>query len=470
MASDLLKGDYAIPGSFKAYTKDNMLIYGSAMKDKIKINGKSGDTVYAGAGDDIITLSSGSNENVVYGEKGNDFIGVTSSNRMPSGKLSLYGGDGNDTIRVDKGNRIFMDGGAGNDLFIPLGDTSPCTIVGGAGNDTIRFIESSTVTASGGAGNNVYYFDPYGSNLRKYSHVYHNSVLITDISGNDVIRFSHFSSDGSELSIREENGNIILNDDDYGVFTITLKGGSGKKSEIGKIVYETAKDETTLAELFPSIFSGGGNAVSVNAAGTAVEIFEGYDAEEFDVGDYGSKIKTIKASATSDGLSIIGNNLANRIIGGDGDDTLFGGKGTDTLTGGNGADVFVYENGNGNKVITDYDEEDRIEIRKGSLKSASVKGSNVILTIGSGKITVKGGKNKDITVIDSHGEETVYYNGMASSADLFEDDNFLTADSRIADVSEVAAANYPATNIRQQNFSSCFEQNGKTFVAFNTDE
>ena len=66
----------------------------------------------------------------------------------------------------------------------------------------------------------------------------------------------------------------------------------------------------------------------------------------------------------------------------------------------------------------------------GSIISSSLKGSDVVLKIGSGSITIKSGKNKSITVVDSKGKSTSKVYGTSSKNYVeklwFEtDDNFI---------------------------------------------
>ena len=144
----------------------------------------------------------------------------------------------------------------------------------------------------------------------------------------------------------------------------------------------------------------------------------------------GSTIKTINASTRTTAVKITGNSLANSIKGGSAADTLIGGKGNDTLTGGKGNDVFVYTNGDGNDVVTDYTaKQDKIKLNSGTISSSSIKGSDVVLKIGSGSITIKNGKNKSITVVDSKNKSTSKVYGTSSKNYIeklwFEtDDNF----------------------------------------------
>ena len=83
---------------------------------------------------------------------------------------------------------------------------------------------------------------------------------------------------------------------------------------------------------------------------------------------------------------------------------MSGGTGNDTLTGGKGNDIFVYTGGK--DTITDYDTGDKISLG-GAVSKATVKGSNVVFTIGKGSLTVKDGKEKTLNMIDTDGESYV---------------------------------------------------------------
>ena len=68
-------------------------------------------------------------------------------------------------------------------------------------------------------------------------------------------------------------------------------------------------------------------------------------------------------------------------------------------------------------MITDYTVgEDSIKISSGSITASSVKGSDVMLKVGTGYLTVKNGKGKKITVTDANGQTTSQvYDGTAST-------------------------------------------------------
>ena len=88
---------------------------------------------------------------------------------------------------------------------------------------------------------------------------------------------------------------------------------------------------------------------------------------------------------------------ADKLFGDAGNDTLNGGKGNDTLTGGAGADVFVYATGDGNDVITDYTTQDKLRIT-GSY-STLTSGNDVVVKVGSGRMTLKNAKGVKLNII-----------------------------------------------------------------------
>jgi hypothetical protein len=102
-------------------------------------------------------------------------------------------------------------------------------------------------------------------------------------------------------------------------------------------------------------------------AGTASRI--GQDVIDYRYGSpinnlwiaFGTSIENAQGGSGNDVL--VGNELANRLAGGDGDDQLSGGRGDDTLVGGAGADTFEFAQGDNNGVdsIEDFGSQDRIQ-------------------------------------------------------------------------------------------------------------
>ena len=115
------------------------------------------------------------------------------------------------------------------------------------------------------------------------------------------------------------------------------------------------------------------------------------------------KKATIAGSSKGDTITTNGSDLS--VSGGKGNDTLkiFGSK--TTVKGGDGADVFIFKSGN--NVISDYAAADKISVT-GTAK-VTTNGSNLVFTVGSGKLTVTGGKDKKVTYIDDGGENIYNY-------------------------------------------------------------
>ncbi|ESP94194.1 RTX toxin related Ca2+-binding protein, partial [Pseudoalteromonas luteoviolacea 2ta16] len=88
---------------------------------------------------------------------------------------------------------------------------------------------------------------------------------------------------------------------------------------------------------------------------------------------------------------------ADTIVGGEGDDILRGGSGSDVLKGGNGNDTYIYELGDGNTIIDNYDlsktSQDILKLGKGILASdirLSTHNRNLVITLNDGSaITLK---------------------------------------------------------------------------------
>ncbi len=77
--------------------------------------------------------------------------------------------------------------------------------------------------------------------------------------------------------------------------------------------------------------------------------------------------------------------------------TLVGGKGNDTVYTGDNSALYRYTSGDGNDIIFNWSANDTLQIT-GSTYTKKTSGNNVILTIGSGKITLKGAKGQTLNI------------------------------------------------------------------------
>ncbi len=242
---------------------------------------------------------------LIEGSAGNDTLGGGSSgdtvNGMggddwldgKSGNDTLRGNDGNDTLWGETGNDL-LEGGDGADLL--RGGAFQDILWGEAGNDEIHG-DAGFDVLRGGSGNDTLYGGFQHDTLWGGTE---NDRLYAD-GGNDVAY--------------GENGNDRL---EGGEGHDQLYGGAGNDTLIGG-----AQNDTLVG--------GAGDDVLRGAwQNDALYGREGDDA-------------------------LYGGSDADRLYGDEGNDTLWGETGNDTLEGGAGADVFVFTDGFGQDVITDFD-------------------------------------------------------------------------------------------------------------------
>ena len=279
-------------------------------------------------------------------------------------KITLIGGKGNDEITNTGKNVMFSyDAGDGNDTITGFNATSTLNIASGeyltqkSGSDIVVKVDKGAITLKGAA-----------------------SLKTVNIEGtpeaqavNTVITKNKDSFTGTEYD------DTVKVSGQY----VTINAGAGHDS-----VYSTGKDD--------SINVGGGDNI-VELAKTSAR-------------------QTVLSGAGND---TINNNSANNFIStGAGDDsivnkgsnaTINAGKGNDTIIGSSvagGKNIFVYADGDGNDVITNYAATDIISITSGTATPKNSGKSDVVFTVGTGTITIKDGKDKIITYIDKDGEKT----------------------------------------------------------------
>lgn len=259
-----------------------------------------------------------------------------------------------------------------------VGTKGADTIDGGSGNDTL----------TGGAGADVFLYESGEG----------NDVITDYTAGQDSI-----SIDGGAVSAATANGsNVVLT---IGRNSLTLKNAANKNITISDNQGE-----------FTTLVSGSSSSDTSSSGGSSSTVLTITNSTKSPVTMSSSYI-TANAKSRSTAVSITGNSKANSIVGGKGADTLNGGSGNDTLTGGNGKDVFVYASGGGKDVITDYTaNQDSIRVTSGSITNASLSGSDVVLKVGSGSITVKNGQGKSLTLVNSSGRSSTTVVGGSSSS------------------------------------------------------
>ena len=267
--------------------------------------------------------------------------------------MTINGGDGNDIIQTYWD--ALINGGKGNDLIISnrYGYCRDSTFVGGLGNDTLMLNEEEdlTILYAAGDGNDLIFNYGLGDTL----HVTSGTISDSLVSGDDV---TFYVGSGS-FTLKDIVGSVV-----------ELKIGNG---EVSTIKIDNSLHYVRLTNNDSSPYRVADNVGTVSGA------------EE--------RTKAIK---------IIGNKQ---------DNVLIGGTKADTLTGGAGADTFVYTKGYGNDVITDYSATDGDIIQLGkdtTVTGFSFNNNDLILSIGSSKLTIQGGASQSVTVVDENDGEAIY--------------------------------------------------------------
>ncbi|MBO4401828.1 MAG: calcium-binding protein [Selenomonadaceae bacterium] len=426
-----------------------------------------------GNGDNDTVFNSGDNV-LISGGEGDDSI----SNYYGE-NVTIDGGDGNDSIYNNLGYNVTIDSGAGDDSIYNKGDS--VTIDGSTGNDSIYNEYGESVIIDGGAGADI---------VSLYSARSTGNDTLSGGTGDDTIYLNSTTTIGNVYQYEAGDGNdLIYNATRYD--TISIGGGEYTTQTVDSdlILSVTGGGAMTLVgAASTSLKIVGNQPVDFSISGGVLSIGSTFDGDSVRASDY--DVTTVDATSLSRGLKIYGSTNADcisggsgndtvygsngadtifgnagndclnggngndilyggegadKLNGGNGNDTLYGGAGNDTLTGSNGADVFVYDSGN--DLITDYRAGyDKIRLASGTISRSSISGTNVVFTIGSGTLTVRGARGRNITVIDASGRETTqkYSNAVyGSSAMLFSDDNFIGGGTSL---DEITQKNYSVTN------------------------
>lgn len=300
------------------------LLLGSDGNDTLR--GLAGvDTLFGGAGQD--RLEGGLDSDLLDGGDGDDELFGGGS-----GEDTLRGGRGSDFLFGESGNDL-LEGGDGFDLL--NGGDGDDTLLGGNGNDRL-FGNLGFDSLDGGAGNDTLYGGP---------------------SGNDTLK----GGAGDDLIFGEAGADILLGDDGID----TLWGGTGNDLLIGGADDDRLDGGAGDDRLF------GGTGFDTMTGGQGSDLLFGEDGDDsldggdgFDLLNGGAGDDTLLGGNGDDRLE--GNLGADLLDSGPGDDALFGGNGTwsdtliggagnDRLTGEGGADLFVFADGFGQDVITDFD-------------------------------------------------------------------------------------------------------------------
>jgi trimeric autotransporter adhesin len=366
----------------------------------------------ATAGNDILIGTPGSD--MLFGEAGDD---------------ALYGG----------ANEDYLDGGTGNDL-----------LAGGDGNDYYFFpwVFGHDVVHDEGGFDEVYISADMGLYLSDihvgvsadgFSYILYfddgeNSITFYGAASGDPryrIESIQFATGGLTTGGMAARVEDISNGDDdrtgtdsfdrlRGLFgNDVIDGAAGDdwlRGDAGDDTLIGGEGEDTLdGGTGADVLNGGAGHDSLNGGLGADQMSGGAGDDVYVVDETGDVIveaagegnDEVRATATTytlsaglekligesgDGQVLIGNASDNLIQGSWGDDVLEGGAGNDYLTGNSGADVYRFARGDGDDVVSDWDQGSVIQFAPGILPEdvrVTMDGGHAILTVdeGGGSVT-----------------------------------------------------------------------------------
>ncbi|MBR1730377.1 MAG: calcium-binding protein, partial [Selenomonadaceae bacterium] len=341
------------------------------------------------SGDEILKIGSGSitikNDT---SEKINNFI-VRSKNSDGSYKYTkyYYGTEFNEV-------RNGVTGTSGNDWFGDYNHVSNELIETGAGNDLVSLSGSSGNTIVGGTGNDsIYAGNDY---LIQYSKG----------DGNDKIYYDFQVADNSTATVKLLNGATITD----------FSADKFYKSRY----YErsvTFKIGSNTIDFYP-LYSDRASWLRATKGGTEINFGNSFRFNNYE----GNLIE----GTTSDDIIL---NLNEKHKYDDSGsiyitDTISAGVGNDSIYLGNYrwheypglANVVEYGSGDGKDVIFGYDHKSAIHLTDGAkISKVSLSGSDIILTVGSGSITIKDSENQIVNLQDDNGSISSFYvNGTST--------------------------------------------------------
>ena len=231
-----------------------------------------------------------------------------------------------------------------------------------------------------------------------------NATILSGSQSSDEIRNA-----GANVLINAYGGNDEI--DNYNE-NVTINAGAGADS---------IKNTDSGISLFDDHYvNTNGKYVLINAD-EGDDHIENYGANSTINGGAGKdSIENFRSNVVINGDAdndYISNKYGNKVIinGGSGEDYIFnegndstvsGGIGNDTIEG-NGTEVILYGNGDGNDLITNYQNKNSVKLTSGTISSTLTNGSDIVLTIGTGKLTLSGAKNKSVIINNVDGTQTI---------------------------------------------------------------
>ncbi len=191
---------------------------------------------------------------------------------------------------------------------------------------------------------------------------------------------------------------------------------------------------------YATVYGGGGNdRIRNNKHYVYIDAGAGHDYINTDIHGATYEFVTVDGGAGND--TIYSNDHRVSLNGGDGNDSIYtnaywsgvtlrGGAGDDTINTGSNAyyysdsttngKLIQYADGDGNDIITTFNPSDTIQILSGAIGSGSLNGSDIILKVGSGSLTLKNTTSTNVQVLNADGSLVTLTNDYFTSTEGLE--------------------------------------------------
>ena len=401
----------------RTYTINKLANDPTALRNSVSVSNTSTGNVDCYAGGYMLLrylavqasngVSPNIDDNVIINDKSYTLVSGSSAaesilNNPTANRATIIAGDGDDTID-NRGDYSYINAGAGNDSINSSRNSNYgwyVTINGGLGNDTITGSNyADTFIYSDGDGNDV--ITNYNSNDR--IQILSDAVDSTQRSGNDVIinvgagSITLKGASGKTLNLIDSNGDTIA----LGTPTIEPDTKLIENYTTSRLINGLSGDYTVRNYAGDvQIYGGSGNDYLYNSTSSNYTVNNHYGEVTIDGGNGDDTIANNDPNVSLNGGA--GNDSV--VTGSWSNVTVRGGKGDDTLVGTTLRGVlYQYDSGDGNDLLTNYSDDDTIQILSGTVDDTQLSGSDMIIAVGSGSITIKDANNKSLNLVNASG-------------------------------------------------------------------
>ena len=352
---------YLDGGNFSSGDVANrVFISGGNGEDNIENSG-SNVTISGGADDDTIKnygssvlflYNSGDGSDIIYGFNANDTISLSSGLQY---KRSTNSSD----VFINFANgAITLDGASGKTI----------NIVGGIQSVTTESAKNISNSSSNSVVNGTAYADTINN--------YGENVTINANGGNDYI----YNQNGKNAIINCGSGNDTINNNTYSD-DVLIDGGAGDDY----FIYNWGRNATLLGgegnDTVTNYKNAYNNGILVYSLGGANSKMDGGTGNDFL--ENNAEYVSISGGSGADTIRTWG--IKGTINGGVGNDVI-------SLESDSSLNLIKYSNGDGSDIIYGFNENSTLSIA-GSTYTSTKSGSDLIFTVGNGKITLRGAAN-----------------------------------------------------------------------------